>query len=344
MIAFLMKSTFSLLVVYLAYVIFLEKENMPIFKRFVLLGGIVFSFIISALQIRVIIPTATVFATSVQNVLIDKSLSAMNSLSNNYSFVQFILVTIYTIGFCLLLIRFLLNVLKLFRLQKSSPSVEFDGIKLILVNHNSLPYSFLTSIFVDEQEYKQGNITKELLYHELAHVRQKHSVDIIFIELLQMFFWFNPVIWLFKNAMQLNHEYLADKAVVAKVQVKDYQNFILKIALRNNSSYLASSFNYSLTRKRLIMLSKNLSTRKAFIKVIGLSVIITMLSATIAFGRSEAIQPPKSEFIKELNLSNQNNESIDLYDFMHRYEGDAKNCKEINNCSQVNKSNNTAGW
>jgi hypothetical protein len=144
-------------------------------------------------------------------------------------------------------------------------------------------------VFVNAEDYKNGRITKELLLHEFAHITQRHSLDIIFVELLQIMFWFNPLILLYKKAIRLNHEYLADSAVLnADIDLSGYQKLLLNFVFRNNSIYLASSFNYSLTKKRLLMMTKNNSSKMAMLKKIA----VIPLFLTIGLLVINAQDPP----------------------------------------------------
>jgi len=102
------------------------------------------------------------------------------------------------------------------------------------MNQPMAPFSFFSTIFVHDMDYEKEQIPQAVLLHELAHTRQKHSFDMIFIELLQILFWFNPLILLYKRAMRLNHEYLADAAVLqAKTDLFAYQNQLLNNVFRN---------------------------------------------------------------------------------------------------------------
>jgi beta-lactamase regulating signal transducer with metallopeptidase domain len=86
--------------------------------------------------------------------------------------------------------------------------------------------------------------------HEFTHVKEKHSRDVIFIELLQTIFWFNPMLIFYKKAIQLNHEYLADEAVVRVYDnVPAYQLLLLDKTAYDCNAYLTSNFNYSVTKK-----------------------------------------------------------------------------------------------
>jgi len=173
MIAFIIKSTFSLLVIYMFYIIFLAKENMPRFNRFYLLGGIVFSIIVSMVVIRVNLPITPVLTSAAINYQINNNLAHLESTipqtSNTFPIAWFI-YTLYLSIASLLLIRFCINILRLLKLQRHNDKIVQDGHNIILVRDQPLPYSFLTSVFVDEVMYKNGSIKKELLLHEFAHI------------------------------------------------------------------------------------------------------------------------------------------------------------------------------
>ena len=122
---------------------------------------------------------------------------------------------------------------------------------------------------------KQGKIESEILSHELTHVKQKHSIDILFIELLLIFAWINPLLFLYRKAIQLNHEFLADESVVKKFNdAKTYQLLLIDKALQPNRLVLSSQFNYLLTKKRIIMMSKKASFKVAVLKQIALIPVI----------------------------------------------------------------------
>ncbi len=119
--------------------------------------------------------------------------------------------------------------------------------------------------------------------HELAHVRQLHSLDVLFVELIQIIFWFNPLIYFYKQAIKLNHEYLADESVINTCKdIAAYQQMLLS-KVSSNHPTLASSLHFSLTKKRFIMMTKSNSPKKAFIKkfaLIPLSMCIAVAFST----------------------------------------------------------------
>ena len=105
--------------------------------------------------------------------------------------------------------------------------------------------------------------------HELAHVHQKHSFDILLVEILHIIFWFNPLIIFLKNAIRLNHEFLADEVAITSHQnVPRYQQLLLAKATMNSNSHLASNINYSITKKRFLMMTTSKSNSTILFKKI----------------------------------------------------------------------------
>ena len=182
-----------------------------------------------------------------------------------------------------LFIRYIVNVFKLIRLREVNPGQVYKDCRLVLVGSCSSPYSFLNTIYVNKEDYEKGAVSKEVWIHERAHVKQKHSIDILLIEFWQVLFWFNPLLWLYKREIKLNHEYLADGQVVqSDVTVPDYQHFMLHLATKEQPSFLSSPSNYSFIKSRLIMLTKKTSLSKS----LGKSAIIALLMLSLFIGVS----------------------------------------------------------
>ena len=127
------------------------------------------------------------------------------------------------------------------------------------------------------------------MHHELAHVNQKHSYDILFIELIRCLFWINPFLYFYKRAIQLNHEFLADEAVNNSFKnVYSYQVLLLEKAGMYKAINIASQFNYQVTKKRLMMMTK---TTSASIKACKQFAILPILLVSMyVFGRNVVVQ------------------------------------------------------
>jgi hypothetical protein len=187
--------------------------------------------------------------------------------------------------------RFVRNIWKLISKAISNPKVKYKNANLILLDEKTLPHTFLNFIYVNFEDYNKRNIEDELYSHELVHVTQKHTLDILFIEFLKVIFWFNPLFIFYKKAIQLNHEFLADEEIVKTYNnVPFYQNLLLQKSSNVQTIYLASNLNYLVTKKRLIMMTKNTSKKIATIKKIA---IIPILSGLIYFFCIEIVAQEK---------------------------------------------------
>ena len=281
---YIIRSSFSLALLYLFFTVFLSHDKMHRFNRFYLIASLIFSFVVPLLSIPAI------FTSYPANNLvglsnIQESYSQLQILSmqeeSQFNLEKLILYLYFSVSF-ILLIRFTFNLIRLKISISTNPITEYEGHRIVLISDLVLPYSFIRTIFVNSEEYKNGRIPTELLLHEISHISQRHSVDIIFIELLKVFFWFNPFMYFFKKAIMLNHEYLADEAVTySENNSKPYIDILLNIAFRNNNSYLASSFNYSFTKKRLLMMTKNKFSKTAILKKIAVIPLFLILGLMV---------------------------------------------------------------
>jgi hypothetical protein len=189
--------------------------------------------------------------------------------------------SLYGIITLLLSIRFGKNIWKLISKSDSNPTVKYKNATLVLVNERTLPHTFLNNIFINFDDYNQRNIEDELYTHELVHVTQKHTLDILFIELLITLFWFNPLLYLYKKAIQLNHEFLADEKVVqAYNDIPLYQTLLLQKSNGNPTINLASNLNYAVTKKRLLKMTKKNSPKLVLLKKVMILPLIIGLCYT----------------------------------------------------------------
>ena len=271
---FLIKSTITLFLLLAVYYLFLEKEKIHVFNRFYLLFSLVFSMVIPFITIEVIQEIAQPIINQ-GNIQIPQG-SAVVLEETNYLAIG--LWSLYAIVTLVLAIRFICNIIKISSKMKSNSVIAYRNAKLILVPEKTLPHTFLNSIFINETESNNRQIEAELYTHELTHVTQKHTLDILFIEILKTVFWFNPIFIFYKKAIQLNHEFLADEKVVTSYNnVPFYQSLLLSKANENQTFYLASNLNYLITKKRLLMMTKTTSKTQALLRKAMLMPIVATL-------------------------------------------------------------------
>jgi hypothetical protein len=171
-----------------------------------------------------------------------------------------ILLIIYLSGLMLMLVRFYRNILLVHQMFRRSEKIDHEGYKIALLDYPINPFSFFRIIFLNKQDYIENRITVNVLRHELEHVRQSHSYDILFFEILQIVFWFNPILILYNWAARINHEYLADEAVIkSSSDIETYASELINFISRRANVRFTSGFSPSMIRKRLLMLNTNTS-------------------------------------------------------------------------------------
>lgn len=311
MIDFLLKSTISLIVFLGFYHLVLEREKMHQFNRFYLLISISISLAIPFFTFEIIevVPVVQniepVIVNSIPLVLDENPIhEKVIPIPESTNYLPYIIWSIYGIISFMFLLRFGKNWKKLIVKSKLNPVVKYKNANLVLVEEKTLPYTFFNSIFINFDDYHNRNIEDELFTHELVHVTQKHTLDILFIEFLKVIFWFNPIFILYKKAIQLNHEFLADEEIVKTYNnVPFYQNLLLQKGSGNQTIYLASNLNYLVTKKRLIMMTKNTSQKLAVLKKIA---VVPILAGLIYFFCIEIIAQEKAIQVKQYKKNNVN--------------------------------------
>lgn len=275
MMTYLLQMTICSLLLLGVYYFFLEKETMHRFKRFYLVFSLVLSITVPFISIEVSGDSSLIGKLPfVKTQIIANTIDSVNE--------KFVgqeqedtktgnLINTLTIGYIIvagiLLSRYIVNIAHIVITIKKNEHVTVRNTKIVLVNAEAVPHSFGRYVFLNKNEYKAGLIEEEVLTHEMTHIKQWHSLDILFIELMLIVFWFNPILYLYKNRMKLNHEFLADEGVISAYNdVPHYQMILIDKISRQNSLSLTSNFNYLLTKKRLTMMTKTTSVRIAVAK------------------------------------------------------------------------------
>ena len=255
------------------YHLLLEREKMHRFNRYYLLSALIFSLMIPSVSL----PVANETLVETIN-LLPLQLGQQQIADSGQAFWPMVLIIVYLAVAIVLAIRFAINIAAFVKKIKANQKAELGNAKLVLLNEKVLPHTFLKYIFINKTEYDNKRIESELYAHELTHVNQKHTLDILFVEALKVVLWFNPLLYLYKKAIQLNHEFLADEHVVAETgDVVPYQNLLLNKASHAYSVALASNLNFSITKKRFIMMTKNTSRLQLLVRQIAVLPVVAAL-------------------------------------------------------------------
>jgi len=279
---------------YLIYIAFLAKEKTHRFNRFYLLITLFISLIVPFINLPPLAGLSTISTSAVSDNFVvntvkqinDNSLQSVPMTNRQFSMLIFIY---FSIG-AIFLLRFLFNLSRLVFIIRNQQSIKSRNAYFILMDKTIMPFTFLNYIFVNRQDYLSNQVDNLLLEHELAHVSQKHSIDVIIIELCQIFLWLNPILILYKKAIKLNHEFMADNSVIESSKKPiAYQNLLVNVSSIQLSPYFANSFNSSLTKKRLIMISRKKSpiwvtSSKKLLAI----VVVVLISSAFVFGQEKS--------------------------------------------------------
>jgi len=317
MIDYVLKSTILLLAFYMLYSFVLRKESALNFNRAYLIVTLVVSLAIPAisfdfLQLPGSIITDNTILINYQNSNLahaQKSVGEGIAAPVILSAVQGI-NTIYFLVVSFLSIRFFTNLYVLVsRIINKRSEQKFEGFNLIKTEQPVGVYSFYNTIFISQNEFVNNKLDIDLLRHEQLHLKQKHFIDILIIELFQIAFWFNPIILLYKKSIKENHEILADRYVAQKSNnITAYAEKIIAYTTKSDSMLLASGFGYSSIKHRIKMINKPVNqvvnkTKLLFATLMGIAIIL-MFSAFSVLETKDMITKRRAvKTIREININ-----------------------------------------
>ena len=283
MLLILLKSSACLAVFLLFYKLCLEKTSAHTFKRFYLITVILISIGIPFIAFTEYIETEPVnlaIASGIDN--IENTVTHESTSTLDYT--PIILWSIYILGVIIFSLRFFKNLYHIFQKIKANPKYKNQNYINVLLQDLVHPHTFFNYIFLNKNKYEHNLIPQEILFHEQVHAKQKHAIDILFIEVLQIAFWFNPLLYLIKKDIKLNHEFLADQAVINKgTNTKHYQKLLLAFSSNASHNPLANAINYSLIKKRFPIMktqtSKPVIWLRSFIILPLLAILIYSFSS-----------------------------------------------------------------
>lgn len=256
---YLSKASCCLLVLYLIYRWLFHRETFFMINRFYLLIIPLVSLVIPLISLPGFGHSTTgVFRQALDPVVIIPGISA-RMIETDQS-VQTILLIILLTGTLLFIFRLGVQLIQISRLSRQGSTRYHGSLKLTKVEGLRSSFSFFNRIFVPASLTDKG-VYRIMFLHEKVHVAQVHSFDIVLMELTAALFWFNPVIWLIRRDLKTIHEYLADQGVIRQgVGSLRYRQLIFDESTGFSGYAIVNSFNVSSLKKRLIMMTKKVSS------------------------------------------------------------------------------------
>ena len=294
---YILKSSICLVGFYLFYRLLLSRETFHRFNRIALLSILLLSCLLPLVEVTVEKQTEvhqTMMTLEQWLMLADmmnaESTAELQAEEVTVTWIQVALL-VYLVGILFFAFRNGYSLLKLGGLLRSGRKEQLEKYtggkeKVILIVHDRdiAPFSWMKYIVISQKDLDENG--REILIHELAHIQNRHSWDLLVADICIFFQWFNPASWLLKQELQNIHEYEADETVIEKgVDAKQYQLLLIKKAVGTRLYSMANSFNHSKLKKRITMMLKEKSNPWARLKY--LYVLPLAAIAVTAFARPE---------------------------------------------------------
>ena len=309
-IIYILRWAICLTLLYSLFRVVLSRETLHSFNRLILLSVMTLSMLLPICQMEFfggnkiansVNRVETVITDSVQNARISSPIATVGSQTpaksrmsttspSNYWWIR-ILVFVYVGGLLVCWLRYMVAFASLLLLilrgkRMSSPDMPSD-IHVIACRGIKSPCSWMHWIIVNPKDI--NDTMRPVILHEMAHVRLRHSWDMLLCELTARTLWFLPFAWMLRRDMKAIHEYQADRHVLCSgVDDESYQMLLIHKAVGGQLSPVACSFNQSAVKKRLVMMCRRPSRRIAMLKAVYM--LPLMLFALIAFAKPTIVK------------------------------------------------------
>ena len=287
---FFIEANLYLICFYLLYQLLLSHDTHFRFNRAFLLGGILFSLILPILSFSISSNANSI--NTFEGYIMLPAITITTVQTESIGFILewwHIIGIIYFAGLFFYLFRLVWQIAHIFRHLPllNSARERKNGYTLVTTQGEIPTCSFFKFLFWDKTAKLNEDEQKQIFEHELAHIRQWHSVDVLLVELLRSLFWFNPVIHLIKSRITEVHEYLADHQATKQLGVEYYSKLLTLQIFKSFDFALSNNFHKSQVIKRINML-KNKKSKSVWLNVI---LIIPILGLLIVILSCNVISP-----------------------------------------------------
>ena len=275
------------------YHLFLRNKVYHAYNRYYLLGAVVLSLLVPTIKFDV-------YNSDEQAQL--QPIQLLQVVNNSDAYVEEVIITGHTknielsevltiayvaVGF-ILLVSLLQLLFRIYSLIRNSKRNHLDDIVLINSTAEGTPFSFLRYLFWNNEIDINTETGRHIFSHELAHIKEKHSLDKIFLNITLVFCWINPFFWLIRKELNMIHEFIADKKAVGQYDTAVLASMIIKTAYPKHNFLITNHFFYSPIKRRLEMLAKYKTARTTYFTRILALPILFILIAAFTFKAKEA--------------------------------------------------------
>ncbi len=295
---YLLKVSAGITIFYLSYLLLFRKDTFYLRNRIFLIVTLLLPTILAAIKIPAIssgsVPLEPISYSLNSDIFRDIAIeNAIPGTVSSFDYAA-LFTHIYFIIAGILLLRMLISLVSTYRIIKNGTVKSGQFPKIVIPEISVPPFSFFPYAVIPEGVYNSGDYT-DLLDHEFAHIRQGHTFDLFMGELFIIFQWFNPLVWMVKRSILLNHEFLADHvSLLNNKRTKEYQYRLINFQAGLKHISLAHNFN-SLIKNRIIMINKKPTRKYATLK----NIIILPVAALVIY----AFATPEYNSVSQVTAS-----------------------------------------
>ncbi|MEO1051712.1 MAG: M23/M56 family metallopeptidase [Bacteroidota bacterium] len=295
---YLIEVSICLTAFYLLYYFMLARTRQPQWNRFYLIGTLLLSLVIPTLELdsHALAPYPKlnetvklleevelgIFDTSADLTADPNTEAHLSSKGLDFS-VATLITGLYLIGLVIAGIVLIKRMVKLGILIRRSSFQPVASFKIVKTNSRLAPFSFLKYIFLPVRSDLNASQQHIIFQHEAIHGSQRHSIDILLLELGIVMLWFNPVIYLMRRALREEHEYYVDHRIAEQEDLTDYAKLILQLANNNDTHFITNNFSKTQIKKRITMLHNPKFSRWARLRFLMALPMVVGLMALFAF-------------------------------------------------------------
>lgn len=267
------------------YHLFLRNKVYHAYNRFYLLAITVISLIAPLLNFNMLFVADETVGKPIQLLqVVNSSDEYLEGIivytQQNYISTSQALLLLYILVSFIMLVALVRVFIQIFRILKNNSSRKLNDVFFIQSDAKGTPFSFFRFIFWNKAIDINTPTGQQIFAHELAHVREKHSADKLYINLLLVVCWINPVFWLIKKELNLIHEFIADKKAIVNNDARALAAMIVQSAYPQHSYLLTSHFFYSPIKRRLKMLTKYSNKKAGYLyRILALPVVLFLVAA-----------------------------------------------------------------
>jgi len=258
-------------------------------SRFYLTSIVLVSILVSQFKVVVFTPPTRIIEVEAFNTdvaSIPTTLSQIPALKTMDVWnLPILLIALYVLVTLILFVSLLGQYIQIYRLKKNGTAEIKDGYSIIVNPAVPTPFSFGRNIFIGPE--LTGDKREMIVHHENWHIKHRHFVDVLLMEILVRLFWFNPIVWMVRKELRSVHEFQTDRSVLQEgYDLFHYQTIILEEVMGNHSC-LANGFNQSFTKKRFIMMKNTNPFRLSALRQVALIPFLLAVFCLLSFTKGQ---------------------------------------------------------